>query len=609
MKIYFIFAFILSILASYFIASFASLFGQQFFMQISAEKITTAFYFAMFCLFLFSFLLIKTIGKLKAFIQSTPTFLTSIGILGTFTGIVIGLLEFNPQDIDSSITHLLAGMKTAFLTSVIGVFLSISFKIIHTLCYKQEQQSNDSEFLIQTFYQQAELIEQLVMQLGEFKNNVDLQQTRISKLSTHQIEQLTQLVDLFRDFKQQQNAHQDNIQAFYSTQNESLLSLTRAIGSDSDNSLLGQIMQLRNQLSEQFNSAKQLIENGQTNFNHFEQNLEIQLKSFADILSKSATETVIEALNQVIRDFNHNLTEQFGENFKELNRAVNLLVEWQENYKQQLVEMIKQYQLGVAAISETEQAVGNIEKSTQTIPQSMQNLEQVITTNQQQIVYLNEHLSAFAQLREKAVNALPMIQTHIQKMVEGVSQATENYITQSGVMNQRLAEQSESLIDHNRTINNQLAQISENFSESTEQVQQCIKDTAEKCGDVSMLAQKTVLQTTEQLEKMLAGVSRSLEHTQTELLNSFQQILKNHASENSKIISQLGENNDQILKESRTILAQQVEKQLELIDQSIQTELERVLNQMGSSLATITGRFTQDYEQLVKAMKNIVEQH
>ncbi|WP_223823665.1 hypothetical protein [Candidatus Enterovibrio escicola] len=44
-------------------------------------------------------------------------------------------------------------------------------------------------------------------------------------------------------------------------------------------------------------------------------------------MSESATEQVIEALKQVILDFNHNLTEQFSENFKQLNEADHKLVD------------------------------------------------------------------------------------------------------------------------------------------------------------------------------------------------------------------------------------------------------------------------------------------
>ena len=44
------------------------------------------------------------------------------------------------------------------------------------------------------------------------------------------------------------------------------------------------------------------------------------------------SKALIEALRDVIRDFNAKLTEQFGDNFKQLNEAVGKLLVWQNQY-------------------------------------------------------------------------------------------------------------------------------------------------------------------------------------------------------------------------------------------------------------------------------------
>lgn len=49
-------------------------------------------------------------------------------------------------------------------------------------------------------------------------------------------------------------------------------------------------------------------------------------------LAKGVTTEIVKALEGVIADFNTNLKEQFGENFKRLNEACFKLVEWQENH-------------------------------------------------------------------------------------------------------------------------------------------------------------------------------------------------------------------------------------------------------------------------------------
>ena len=108
---------------------------------------------------------------------------------------------------------------------------------------------------------------------------------------------------------------------------------------------------------EYLKSMDESITSQKESFNTFSDKLWIKLQDFADTLSKSATETVIEALKQVITDFNNNLTEQFGENFKQLNESVKELVIWQENYKVQIADMTEQYKLGVSSIAATEKSV------------------------------------------------------------------------------------------------------------------------------------------------------------------------------------------------------------------------------------------------------------
>lgn len=49
-------------------------------------------------------------------------------------------------------------------------------------------------------------------------------------------------------------------------------------------------------------------------------------------------EEVIYALEGVVKDFNKNLTEQFGDNFKQLNEAVKNMILWQDNYKSHILE-------------------------------------------------------------------------------------------------------------------------------------------------------------------------------------------------------------------------------------------------------------------------------
>ena len=67
----------------------------------------------------------------KRILEMIPDIFTSLGILGTFIGLVCGLKNFEPSSYETmtnSVSSLVAGIKVAFLTSIYG----IAFAIIYT---------------------------------------------------------------------------------------------------------------------------------------------------------------------------------------------------------------------------------------------------------------------------------------------------------------------------------------------------------------------------------------------------------------------------------------------------------------------------------------------
>jgi len=84
---------------------------------------------------LFSAVLISSIGLLlhvRWSRRSTalgPAILTTLGIFFCFAGIAWGLLHFDPHDVRTSVPLLLQGIRTAFWSSVIGIFWALTIKI------------------------------------------------------------------------------------------------------------------------------------------------------------------------------------------------------------------------------------------------------------------------------------------------------------------------------------------------------------------------------------------------------------------------------------------------------------------------------------------------
>jgi len=62
-----------------------------------------------------------------------PTLLTTLGIFFCFLGIATGLADFDPNDVKSSVPHLLQGIRTSFWASVSGIGWALTIKIRHAI--------------------------------------------------------------------------------------------------------------------------------------------------------------------------------------------------------------------------------------------------------------------------------------------------------------------------------------------------------------------------------------------------------------------------------------------------------------------------------------------
>lgn len=283
------------------------------------------------------------------------------------------------------------------------------------------------------------------------------------------------------------------------------------------------------------------------------------------MMSKSATEQVIEALKQVIVDFNRNLTEQFGDNFKALDASVKQLVEWQEQYRAQLEQLHKLYEQSVQSITNIDVAVAHVAESTSSIPQSMERLTSIIETADHQLTELERHLEAFQKMRDQAIDAVPQVQAHVEQMAndmtESVRKASEHYKTLLDVSDDYIEAQ------------NQLTQ--EMLAVLTQAGQQVQNDT-----------QTVQQQVADSIQQMQQQVQSSLNETVTAL---------NHSIE------------DLHQKMEQSVEAN-VNAQLEALDQAMQQELQRVMQGMATALSQIAGKFTEDYRGLTESMHRIVQQ-
>ena len=114
----------------------------------------------------------------SSFADTLPGIMTSLGILGTFGGLVAGIssLDINTTEaMKTSISALIGGMSSAFYTSIVGVVCAVSFQMIRRLAMSRAGTTvskfvNDCEMNVsQPLTQETNLIQTIYALLKEVK--------------------------------------------------------------------------------------------------------------------------------------------------------------------------------------------------------------------------------------------------------------------------------------------------------------------------------------------------------------------------------------------------------------------------------------------------------
>jgi DNA repair exonuclease SbcCD ATPase subunit len=331
-------------------------------------------------------------------LDAIPGIFTTIGILGTFIGIFVALLGFNVQDINGSIPQLLSGLKTAFITSIVGLIESVIFA--RFVEYAQHKMEAGME-ITDEFTLLKNLVDHFIQFREENKDN--MKQLINSIRGDEEDSMTTQLVKLRTTLRDEM-----------SEQKKMLEAIRKALGGDDETSLLTQMQKMR---QEQFDLAKE-------NRSHLENIRDVLIESrdyigrkfeeFGELLEKSNTEALVKAIENVIGGFNERLNELIErlvkENFEELNQSVQRLNEWQQENKEQVARLIEQFRQVSSELSLTSENLENISRYTKDLVEGegklkdlITELEKVLTKNTMLRESAEQLLQASDQLKESSV--------------------------------------------------------------------------------------------------------------------------------------------------------------------------------------------------------------
>lgn len=340
---------------------------------------------------------------------------TTLGMLGTFVGIAIGLCFFDTSNINQSLPQLLGGLQLAFWTSIAGLGSALYHKW-HFFKFNE--------------------------QIGEKDEQTD---------------------DLLKNIAK-------NI---------------KVLGEDKESSIIGQLKLLR------------------SDFGDF-------AKKVADSSAKSATKAIVEALTQVVKDFNSKITEQFGDNFKELNSAVEKLVIWQNEYKQYMESFKSNLELCNQSIKSNSQSIAKV-------PEFLENIQTVIKNADDEIVKLSKDLIEISDIANQARKSIPEIE-------DGVKRLAANTITETTVLSKRAIEAVQKSAENSKTlVEESISKLDEVSKASLQQINDLGQSTGKVLPEVNKKVAAMLDDTNNQLAALggqVIGISQKLIDTYKDLGSS-----------------------------------------------------------------------------------------
>lgn len=418
--------------------------------------------------------------------------LVGLGLLGTFLGLTLGIKGFdssNTERINESIQGLLAGMGTAFLTSLLGMTFSILFtaadKALRHRLYKDVKELTDK--LDSEYY-----IDDLVL--------ANINQQNI----------VNQLYKALKNDLQQQTLEIANKLTYTNTEGQNV-----TIGNA-----------IREILTENTKQSKALMS--------FSTDLAMELnQGFDETLSRQMQQKIVPLMESVDAT-----TKAVVEHIDKMadtvsSPATDMMQSVVDELKQSMQSLINEFSTGLSssATSELEHLATQLGTATQAMadfPKNMENISATLQVTIEEVKHAiseisntsaNANSTAMQQMQEQityATGAISNAITEVKEVMSGISQSSQE---QSNQMVSKLADAAEKMGSF----------LTGTISTLSNSVQQSVKgitdDINSKQTDLIALQEDTTSQTKKLLENFNAGLERleKMNEYVTGTMNGFKQ--------------------------------------------------------------------------------------
>lgn len=544
--------------------------------------------------FLFFYSIIK-ISRNPKESSTLPNLIAAFGIIGTFYGIFIGLLYFDTKDINGSIPKLLEGMKTAFVTSLIGLSLSNILKTYQSFKVKK-----------------------LIKKQGRDQSEVSLE-----KISEIMLDMKESIIDSNQKLVNTIIEMNENDKRLSEKNEQNMLFLINSLTGEEENTLVSQMKLLRNDMTKAQLEAQERLNTGLEKMslqlsNLVESNNSIsteiekgnsvlieEFRIFAKNMAENNMKAFTEAIQKCIKDLNNQLQEQFGENFKHLNLAVEKLLEWQIHYKETIEKTnITQEELYKGMEKARELVVEINERSLSIVEIANKLGDKIITFDTQQQA-LNNSIEILNKISLEAKELTPNIDKYISKFNDKIILTTEKIGTISTDVKTQILNSTQNIENYMNDVDSKLLEhttiatdritnhIVETTNKGIDEINKSSLNVLEKVNLVNQEAIKNISRLSDYFEKESSKSIKHIDTIQNTIKNSINSLLDNISTVSNVAEKSIIDNNKQIemvrnqIKDLTQASTENIKQQQNIIVDSLKNLAQAIETNSNLNLETI----------------------
>jgi ABC-type transporter Mla subunit MlaD len=221
------------------------------------------------------------------------------------------------------------------------------------------------------------------------------------------------------------------------------------------------------------------------------------LEHYEERMADANAKALVEAIEAVMQDFNARINEQYGDNFKRLNESVGKMLDWQNNYRAQLQQLIDEQERTASSMKEASNAFEYMVKHANAFNGISESLQDLLSGMEAQRANLEDQLGGLAAVVNNAADGLPQLEERIAALTTGIAE--------------QVHEQQRWTVEHitnaQEGIHKQMSEVMERSGAQLQQQQQ--------------LTHQQLTRIAEKVERQVAVLDDSMEEELNKALQSF----------------------------------------------------------------------------------------